>query len=272
MLEFVFSAKNIKKNPVCAFFSGAIITLVSFVISLFIFPLAAGLMTVFFVTMTIVPFATKVFIKNEFLEKQKDKPGFFARHEFVLKTYTLFFLAVVFGLSFLFHVMPAPEAEKAFSYQMQAMSEVNLRSTSPGDFYIVLANNLKVSAISFLLSVLFGAGAILVLSWNASIIAVFIGGISKGFIPVYSSLGAAAVPLSYAHGLPIAILSIFLHGIPEITSYFLSGLAGGLISVALIREKVWSPEFNRVAKDGLALLATSLALIVVAAFLESPPL
>lgn len=272
MLEFIFSAERIKKNPIYAFFSGAMITLISFVISLLVFPSAAGLMTVFFVTMTIVPFATNVFIKNEFLEKQKNKPGFFERHEFILKTYTLFFLAVVFGLSFLFHVMPAGEAERAFSSQMQAMDKINFRSTNPGDFYIILSNNLKVSVISFLLSILFGAGALLVLSWNASIIAVFIGGISKGFMPVYSSLGAAAVPISYVHGLPIAILSIFLHGIPEITSYFLSGLAGGLISVALIREKVWSPEFNRVAKDGLMLLVASLALVVVAAFLESPPL
>ncbi len=272
MLEFVFSTERIKKNPIYAFFSGAMIAIISFVVSLFIFPSAAGLMTVFFVTMTIVPFATKVFIKNELLEKQKNKPGFFERHGFVLKTYTLFFLAVVFGLSFLFHVMPASEAERAFGPQMQAMSEINLRSTNPGDFYIVLANNLKVSVLSFLLSVIFGAGAILVLSWNASIIAVFIGGVTKGFTPIYSSFGAAAVPISYAHGLPIAILSIFLHGIPEITSYFLSGLAGGLISVALMREKVWSPEFNRVAKDGLVLLSGSMALVVIAAFLESPPL
>ncbi|MFH1105818.1 MAG: stage II sporulation protein M [Candidatus Aenigmatarchaeota archaeon] len=271
MLEFVFSLSNVERKPLMVFLAGVMITIVSFLIASFIMPSEAGWMTIFFITITAVPFFTKMFVQDESIDKHQNKPSFFRRHEFVLKTYTLFFLSIVLGLSMIYHFAPADVAGNTFGLQTKVINEIRAQATSPGEFWLILANNAKVSILSFLLSVIFGAGAILVLAWNASIIAVFIGNISRGLIPLYSSLGPAAIPISYAHGLPIALFSIFLHGVPEITSYFLSGLAGGIISVALIREKFGSPEFNRVVNDGLSLLAVSLALVAIAAFLESPP-
>jgi len=59
-------------------------------------------------------------------------------------------------------------------------------------------------------SLIFGAGAIFVLAWNASVIAAAIGIFTK----------------SELSSLPIALIRYMIHGIPEIASYFIVALAG----------------------------------------------
>ena len=58
------------------------------------------------------------------------------------------------------------------------------------------------------------------------------------------------------------------HAPVEIGAYFLAGIAGGIISVGLIREKLFSKEFFLVFKDSLILLLWAVVAIIVGAFIE----
>ena len=116
----------------------------------------------------------------------------------------------------------------------------------------------------FMLSIVFGAGAIFILVWNASIIAVFLGIFIRSFIEQ-----GFPITVAYLFGVPIGLSSIALHGIPEILAYFFAGLAGGILSVGIIREKIMSKEFTEVFKDALVFLLFAEVLILIAALVEA---
>ena len=63
---------------------------------------------------------------------------------------------------------------------------------------------------------------------------------------------------------PSGILSIAIHGIPEIAAYFLAGIAGGILSIGIRKNN----NDGRIIKDSLALFGLSVALLIAAAFLE----
>ena len=66
----------------------------------------------------------------------------------------------------------------------------------------------------------------------------------------------------------IGLLRYALHGIPEILAYFYGGLAGGIISVAIIRKHYKSEKFSHIVFDISELLIISMAFLLVAAFIE----
>lgn len=115
----------------------------------------------------------------------------------------------------------------------------------------------------FILSVLFGAGATLILSWNASVIAVYLGLVINKFVPTLGTVAA------FLYGIPIGLGSIVLHGVPEILAYFFAGIAGGILSIGLLREKIMSKTFKEVCKDSIAFLLIAEFLIIIAALLEA---
>ena len=54
----------------------------------------------------------------------------------------------------------------------------------------------------------------------------------------------------------------------EILAYFVAGLAGGIISSAVIRHDFGTKKYEKIILDSAVLLLISVVMIVVAAFLE----
>ena len=101
-------------------------------------------------------------------------------------------------------------------------------------------------------SLIFGAGAIFILAWNASVIGAAIGIFTKSNIS----------------NLPLGLARYMIHGIPEIGSYFTGALAGGIISVAIINHDVKSEKFWTILQDSLNLVIFAVVLLFVAALIE----
>jgi uncharacterized membrane protein SpoIIM required for sporulation len=125
-------------------------------------------------------------------------------------------------------------------------------STGMVSFLSIIENNIYVMIFTLLLSLIFGAGAIFVLAWNASVIASAIG--------VFTRYHLAQVP--------IGILRYMIHGVPEIAAYFTTALAGGILGIGILRHGVKDPRFLRVIENVVILLFISLALLVVAGLME----
>jgi uncharacterized membrane protein SpoIIM required for sporulation len=68
--------------------------------------------------------------------------------------------------------------------------------------------------------------------------------------------------------MPSAVFRYMLHGLPEIAAYFTAALAGGIISVGLIRHDVRDPKFWAVMADSLNLILISIAILIIAAVME----
>ncbi len=128
-------------------------------------------------------------------------------------------------------------------------------------------NNIKILIFVFLTSFIFGAGALFVLTWNASIIGVFIGEIAHRIVITITS--PFATVSAYIKALPVSLGALVLHGIPEVIGFFVAALSGGILSVAMIRHNFRDKHFLKILKDSLLLLAISVVFIYIAAFIES---
>lgn len=265
VLESLLSPKTAANKPLHIFVIAVLFTAMSAWLAYNLFPAQSSILSVAFVTIFFVPFFQRLFSveekKDEQAARQKHKHDFLKRHRPVVIAYTAFFMGMVLTYSFLF--VFSPTIRDLYSLQMDWFRSQGIAAVQPGNFEHYFVNNTQVMFLFFTLSVLFGAGAVFILAWNASVIAVFVGIIANKLVP---SLGA---PMAYVYGIGTGLGSIALHGIPEIAGYFFAGVAGGIISVGLIRERFMSKEFKEVAKDSLVWLAIGEVLIIAGALLEA---
>jgi uncharacterized membrane protein SpoIIM required for sporulation len=256
VLERLISIREAIRHPLWMLVIGAVVAAVSVVISFFIFQRSIGLFTSFLITFAMTPFMVNLITFEEAREEQLLKKGtklnFLQRHRQILLVYSAFFVGVILSLSFTYLLLPETTVEKIFEDQLNEIKLIRGSLLVPDIFERILINNIGVLLISFFFSFLFGAGAIFILSWNASILATAIGLTAK-------SAGGIT-------GLPIAVLTFFPHGSLEILAYFIGGIAGGLVSASIVKRK--STMFLTMLKDGLLLLAVAAGMLVVAAFIE----
>jgi len=135
-------------------------------------------------------------------------------------------------------------------------------------FWRIFFNNFKVLAFSILFSFVYGAGAIFILAWNATVIGAAIGNFVRANVSGYTSSLGLLEAGNYFHVASLGLLKYSIHGIPEIAAYFYGGLAGGILSVALIRKHFRTAKFSRVMLDFSELVLMGIGFLLAAAFLE----
>ncbi len=116
----------------------------------------------------------------------------------------------------------------------------------------ILENNIYVMIFTLIFSLIFGAGAIFVLAWNASVISAAVG--------VFTRYQISEVPLGIAR--------YMIHGFPEIAAYFITALAGGIFGIGVVRHGFKDKRFLRVIGNVVLLLFLSIIILIVAAIME----
>lgn len=129
---------------------------------------------------------------------------------------------------------------------------INAAATKNDRFLSILQNNISVMVFSFFFSLIFGAGAIFILAWNASVIAVAIG--------IFTKYDLSLIPLGLAR--------YMIHGLPEIASYFMIALAAGIFGVNVKKNTITSKKSLRVTKDSAFLILIAYIVLIIAAFIE----
>ncbi len=265
VLESLFPAKKIISKPIDMFVMSFVVSVVSVFSSAFIFPSQAGIIAPLLITAAMTPVVYRIFsIEEEVVREEAEKKinlGFFDRHGETIWLFSLFFLGVLASIFLISVVAPPNFVATTFGQQFEEINRI--RSISAGAasgnaisdqfFNIILLNNLKVMGFSFLLSFLFATGALFILSWNASILAVYLATfLQKGEFAAFFSTTLGIAP----------------HAPVEMLAYFLAGIAGGVLSAGMIREKFGSKEFNLVFIDSLMLLGLGVVSIFAGAYLE----
>lgn len=266
VLESILNPKNAEDKPWHVFIIAFLYTLVSIAFANQIFPSEASMLTVTIITLIFVPFFQKLFVieekKEDLAAEKRVKDNLFSRHMNIIYVFSAFFLGVIIAMSFVFIFFPM---ENVFLLQSRTIESLSTgAATFSGNFMLFFLNNTQVMLLVFVLSIVLGAGAIFIFTWNASVIAVYLGLIVNSFVEQGHALTTA-----YLFGVPVGLLSIALHGIPEISAYFFAGVAGGILSVGVIREKLRSQEFSKIFKDGLIFLGIAEMLIILGAFIEA---
>jgi len=262
VLETLFPVKKIIQHPLDMYIFSTVISFVSIFIANLIFPgVSTGKIIILFITIGVSPMIYFILEREEESERKiaesRLKQGFFERYEDTIWLFTLFFLGV-FTAIFIFSVFsPQDAVEKVFEDQILEIERIS--TLSSGSFSaskaleLIVKNNLRVMGLSFFLSFLLGVGSVVILSWNASILALYLASfLRKGLISEFLTRTITLIP----------------HAPIEILAYFVAGIAGGILSMGVIKEKILSREFSLVFKDSLILLALSVFLVLIGALFE----
>ncbi len=157
-----------------------------------------------------------------------------------------------------------PQYNTAFSVQTETLQSIGMATNTESEFFAYLVNNSRLMGLIWILSAVFGSGAIFILSWNASVVGVFASNFVRHFME-----NGLSTEYAYIVGVPIGLSSIAIHGIPEIAAYFIAGIGGGILSVGILRERGWTKNMKHITKDSIAFLVIAEWLIIGAALLEA---
>jgi len=274
VLESLLNPYKAKNKPWHLFFLGFIYSSVAILLSLWVFPNAASLSIVFLTTIASIPLLITV-LKKETIDTEKDvkrkKYFLIGEHMDVFRVFMTLFMG--FLVSYILWASLSPETlfRKIFAEQISTIESINSNisisgQATAGDIMgIILINNLKVLSFCVLFSFIFGAGAIFILTWNASVIATAIGNLVRKNISVIANSNMIT---AYFQAIPIGFARYMTHGIFEIMAYFLGGIAGGLISAAVIRHKMKGDEFIDFMTDSVNLIIVACLLLIIGALIE----
>ncbi|MBI2108274.1 stage II sporulation protein M [Candidatus Woesearchaeota archaeon] len=274
VLESIISPEKAENKPWETFFIGFAYMTIAIVLSLWIFEDEASMVMVFLVVIASIPLVYNTMNFEESKDMLISKESSLLKEHNKAVSFLMFLFLGTTAASVLFYVLlPADTVNTLFEKQSSTIEKINKRisgnfSSSAAALVEIFFNNLKVLIFSILFSFIYGTGAIFILTWNSTVIAAAIGNtIRTKLSSLISSMGLTHIA-SYFHTISYGLLKYSVHGIPEIMSYFYGGLAGGILSTAIIRKHYKTDLFNHIMLDFFEILLLSLAFLGVAAFLE----
>jgi len=274
MIESMFNPERREKGPWKMIFIGILYASLSILLVKWFFSGDAvlsnysGILVVTFCVMFTIPFM--YFIIKE--EEGEDEESFgllsvWRIHKEAIYSFLWLFLGFIIAFAFWYMIL---QDSTLFNAQLQTYCMIN----SPGSvnscvqkydfsnptgattqglrFMSIIQNNVYVMIFTLIFSLIFGAGAIFVLAWNASVI--------SAAISIFSEQKVSEIPLG--------ILRYMVHGFPEIAAYFMTAMAGGIFGVGIIRNGVKSKRFLHVIENTVILLFLALVILVLAAVIE----
>lgn len=274
VIESILNPFQAAKKPWEMFFVGILYSSVSVLLSLMIFGEESSLVVVFLTVLACVPIIYAA-IK---LEENKDmtindEKTLLKEHSKTLAFFMFLFFGIVISLSFWYIFLPYDVTASVFAIQTKTITSINSKITgnyfeSVSLFAQIFLNNFKVMVFCLLFAFIYGVGAIFILVWNASVLATAIGNFVRTSITTIAHSTGKVSLANYFQAVSLGVLKYSIHGIPEILSYFIAGLAGGIISIAIIRHDFRSKKFYRVILDSTNLIAISIGILFIAAILE----
>jgi uncharacterized membrane protein SpoIIM required for sporulation len=162
------------------------------------------------------------------------------------------------------------KAEDVFNAQLSTIKQINGKAVGMATsqslmmFGKIFSNNIKVMIFCILFSFIFGAGAIFILTWNSAIIGAALG---KEIVK-FATAGTGSIAMISIKAASCGLLRYMVHGIPEILAYFIAGLAGGIISVALINHDFGSNKLEKILLDSCYLLIIATTIVFGSAIIE----
>jgi len=210
--------------------------------SYLIFPSQVSILAISFLVIGLTPPLYSMMSKEEqVVAHSRKKIGFIKTYSNLIIVLIVISMGIFLSFSFCYGVLPSDPAyagstcptttmpcrEAVFSLQLDYVGETR-----------TLDNLLGLMLLCFILSLFFGAGALLIIAWDISTLVI---GSSTG--------------------------SNFLFHLPQLLAFFLTGLSGTLLSFAIVRHEWRSHSFFVVVKDSILLLIFSLLFIALSHFL-----
>src|SRR3989344_4036225 len=270
VFEYIFNPFILKKKPWEMFAVGFIYSIIALFLSYFVFKEISGILTVFLIVIAVLPTMYITIKSEEELDiKYEGEWKLLQEHAKVITFLLCLFMGVTAALVFSYIFLPQGMVDNIFILQQKAITNVNdyVRGSIIGDgvtgqttktdiFIKIFLNNLKVLFFCLVFSLLYGTGALFILTWNASVIATAMGNLIKSNLAQSVSLFGASF---------IGFFRYMTHGIFEIAAYFIIAVAGGILSMAIIKHNL---QEDKILIDTLDLVLISVGVLTVAGVIE----
>ncbi len=277
VVESLLFPLKAEKKPWEMFFIGFLYCTVATFLSLWIFERHSSFVMVFFTVLACVPivYNTMKFEESKDLVLESEKKILHEHNRAILFLSFLFLGITVAGVVW-YVFLPSQTVGYLFEQQIATIAEINNDvsasitglATGSDILFRILFNNLKVLIFCILFAFIYGAGAIFILTWNASVISAAIGNFIRSNLAAISSIMGVDKVTGYFSVVSSGFLKYSVHGIPEILAYFYGGLAGGIISVAIVRNHFSTEKAASILLDVGELLLIALGFLIVAAIFE----
>lgn len=261
VFEQIFKLKWIERKE-HAFFLGFIYSIVGLISAKLIFPASVGLMSVAFTSILLIPSLAMLLKLEENVEVREKKLSIkqlFKDHKDIFKVYIFMFLGIFLAYSLTSLLFPEITVQKIFETQLKSAGIHGL-ATRESPLFSLIINNIIIFIACFILSFVYGAGSILFLTWNASVWGVV--------ITLFARDAATMTGINPVVEFKNSILSILPHMTTEAIAYISAAIVGGIISKAVLREKIFSKKFNHIITDALIFLVIGFILVIIAGIIE----
>jgi len=264
VLESLLTAEVVEKVPAKMLPLSMLYSSIAIAASLWLFP-DNNLAVIAFTVMFLLPLMIDVMKFEEKKEERSKKIIPLTEHRTVLPFFLFMFAGLILSFVLWFLLLPHDTVARLFNAQLNTLSQVSV--VISGDavstnalFTKIFLNNLRVMSIAIIFSLLYGAGAIFIITWNASLIGVTIANTIRTLV--------AGANAGYFGAFSISMARYMLHGVPEIAAYFIAGLAGSIISASLIKKQFGTEKFTHALLDSFSLIALAILILLVAAVIE----
>lgn len=284
MLEMLINPRKAERKPWEMFFVGMFYSAVALLFVDWVFSgdtvlsQYSSILIVTFSTLFCIPFMYFLISIEEAKDTRiKSERLLIGEHGKAVAALTYMFLGFIVAFSILYMIMPQAMTVQNFRAQVEQYCAINMpqnfdkclhqygiantvttakvtanASGNLGHFLNILTNNVYVLIFILVFSLAFGAGAIFILAWNASVIAAAIGLFTNAQI----------------HHLHTGLMRYLIHGVPELSAYFIAAIAGGILSIAIIKHDFRHEKFWCVLRDSVDLIILAIIVLVIAALIE----
>ncbi len=278
MLEAIINPRSAEKRPWKMFFVGLVYASLSLLLVKWFFSgdmvlsKFSGMIVIAFCVMFSLPFMYFMIKQEE--EEDEQIEGFFSvwkTHSDAIYAFMWLFLGFIVAFSFWHIILQDPNLLNA---QIETYCAINSPgnvdncvlkysftgevigmtgdATNIGRFLSILENNVYVMIFTLIFSLVFGAGAIFILAWNASVISAAIG--------IFTQYNVKEIPMGIGR--------YMIHGFPEIAAYFVTALAGGIFGIGILRNGIKSPKMMRIFENVVIMLFIAIVILAIAAVIE----
>lgn len=277
MLEMLINPKKAERRPWEMFFIGAFYASLSVLLVTWVFAKDAvlvkssGILVVLFTVMFSLPFIYYTLrLEESRIVKGRGSIQLLKDHRHAIYAFLWLFIGFVVAFAFWYNVLPTTDSfrtqietycminrpanfnECVSQYGIKDAAAISPFLTNTERLYLIFVNNMYVLLFTLVFSLIFGAGVIFILAWNATVI-----GAAIGIVTDYK-----------LSALLYGFLKFMSHGVFEIGSYFIIALAGGMVSVAVINHETGTDKFWSVLQDSLNLIIVAIVVLFLAALME----
>ncbi|MDP3640688.1 MAG: stage II sporulation protein M [Nanoarchaeota archaeon] len=269
VLEHVFPEDWLKSKGRYAFILGVIYSVIGILIASVLFPGDPALVAVAFTSLLLLPELYKIFdiqLRRQRIEQQTYLRSLWRDDVEVVRIYVFLFLGILLVYSLGTILLPSLQTNTLFREQLeirfgQGFAGSAIATFSSDLFFSLLSNNFMVLVACFVLALLTGDGAILLITWNASVWGTIFGLTAKN-----AALFAGQSPFFF---FAMIMLIVFPHMIIEGLSYFLAAISGSIISKDVLLEEFASSRFFEVFTFNLYLFLFALFFLLMGALVET---